>query len=218
MGYFGLTGGVASGKSTVAGMMAELGAKIIDADQLGHELARAPFPAHQEIVQHFGAEILDSSGEIDRRRLGPMVFADATKLRQLNAILHPRIVHRVRELVSQYQCEDPHSVIVVDAALIFEVGMGADFCKVVVAWCRPEQQIQRLIAKTGITREEAERRLAAQMPVAEKRHRADYVIDCSGSKARTRAQVQAVYGELRRALEAGNCRMKNRESEIDAPS
>ena len=199
--YFGLTGGVASGKTTAAGMFQELGAAIIDADRIGHELLRAPLPPYQEIVRRFGREILAASGEIDRRRLGAKVFADAGSVRELNAILHPRIIERVEQLAAQYHAQNPRAVILVDAALIYEAGIGARFKKMVVAWCRPEQQIDRLMLKTGLSREEAERRLAAQMPAEEKRRRADYVIDCSGSLENTRRQVEALYPQLRRLVE-----------------
>lgn len=196
--YFGLTGGVASGKSTAARMFQELGAKAIDADQLGHELLRAPLPAYGEVVQEFGKQILDAAGEIDRKRLGAVVFADPLKLLRLNAILHPRIIERVERLAEQYSASHPHSVILVDAALIFEAGIGGRFRKVLVVWCRPQQQIDRLMAKAGLTRKEAERRIAAQMPVEEKCRRADYVIDSSGSLENTRAQVESLYEKLRR--------------------
>ena len=149
---FGLTGGVASGKSTVARMFEELGAKVIDADRLGHELYRAPLPAYKEIVSRFGSEILDSSGEIDRMRLGPIVFADAAKLRELNAILHPRIIERIEEQVLYYHAQKPHAVIVVDAALIYEAGIADRFQKILVTWCRPEQQLERLMARPACSR------------------------------------------------------------------
>lgn len=198
MRYFGLTGGVASGKSTVARMFEELGAKIIDADRIGHELLRAPHPAYQEVVQRFGKEILDSSGAIHRKRLGAIVFADEAKLRDLNAVLHPRIIERVEELARGYHAQDPRRVILVDAALICEAGIGGRFRKLIVAWCRPEQQIERLMQKAGVSREEAERRIAAQIPSEEKRRRADYVIDCSGGLENTRLQVQTLYAELKK--------------------
>lgn len=199
--YFGLTGGVASGKSTVARMFEDLGAKIIEADRLGHELLHPSLLAHQEIVRRFGPQVLDPSGEIDRRRLGAIVFGDAEKLRALNAILHPRIIARVEELARQYHAENPSAIILVDAALIFEAGIGGRFTKVVVAWCRPEQQTERLMAKAGVSRKEAERRIATQMRAEEKRRRADYLIDCSGSLEDTRAQVESVYQDLKRLVE-----------------
>jgi len=124
MGHFGLTGGVASGKSTVARVLEGLGARIIDADRVGHELLRRPHPAYQEVVRRFGSEILDPTGEIDRKRLGAVVFADPTKLRDLNAILHPPIIARVEELAAQHHARNPGAVVVVDAALLFEAGIG----------------------------------------------------------------------------------------------
>jgi dephospho-CoA kinase len=196
--YFGLTGGVASGKSTVARMLEGLGARIIDADRVGHELLRASQATYHELLRGFGNEILDSRGEIDRRRLGAIVFADPAKLRDLNGILHPRIMARVEELAAQYHAESPCAVIVVDAALLFEAGIGGRFTKVLVVWCRPEQQIERLMAKTGLSRQEAEQRIAAQMPVDQKRRRADYEIDSSGTLENTRAQVEALYPGLQR--------------------
>jgi len=202
MAYFGLTGGAASGKSTVARILEGLGARIIDADSVGHELQRPSRATYQELLRSFGNEILDPTGEIDRRRLGAIAFADPAKLRNLNAILHPRIIARVEELAAQYHAESPGAVIVVDAALLFEAGIGGRFTKVLVVWCRPDQQIERLMAKVGLSREEAEQRIAAQMPVDQKRRRADYEIDSSGSLENTRAQVEALYPELQRLAAA----------------
>ncbi len=207
---FGLTGGVASGKTTVAQMFAELGAKIIDADRLGHELIRAPQPAYHEIVSRFGFEILDPQGEIDRKRLGAAVFADAEKLRALNAILHPRIMERADQLAEGFHLQDSRAVVLVDAALIYEANLAGRFAKIIVTWCRPERQLERLMARTGLPRVEAERRIAAQMPMEEKRRRADYAIDCSGELERTRLQVAKVFPQLsalssdRGRLETGN--------------
>ena len=195
--YFGLTGGIATGKSTAARMFEALGAKIIDADCIGHEYLVPSAPAYSEIVKTFGDAILDPGGAIDRRRLGAMVFADAEKLRRLNSIVHPRIIARVEELANQYRAEYPTTVLLVDAALIFEAGIGANFAKVVVTWCRLEQQVERLVAKTGLSQSDAEQRIALQMPAEEKRRRADYVIDCSGSLDQTLAQVKATYARLK---------------------
>lgn len=197
MAYFGLTGGVASGKTTVAQYFRGLGARIIDADRIGHDLLSRSSPAYSEVVQAFGRGIVDASGEIDRRRLGALAFADPARLAQLNAILHPRIISRVEEHAAEYSQQEPGAVILVDAALIFEAGIGARFIKVVVAWCRPEQQLDRLMAKAGISREAAEKRIATQMPVEEKRRRADFVIDCSGSKEDARRQAERLYPQLK---------------------
>jgi dephospho-CoA kinase len=198
---FGLTGGIASGKTTVAHFFEELGSKIIDADRLGHELVRPSRPAYQEIVSRYGQEILSRSREIDRRRLGAIVFSDPEKLRELNAILHPRIIAKIEELASQYHRQDPREVIIVDAAVIYEAGIADRFTKILVAWCRREQQIERLMSKTEISREEAERRIASQIPAEEKRRRADYAIDCSGTVEQTRAQVEALLPELKKLVE-----------------
>jgi dephospho-CoA kinase len=196
--YFGLTGGIASGKSTVARMFAELGARIIDADRLGNELIRQGLPAYEEILQHFGPRILDRSREIDRKRLGAIVFRDPKKLQELNAILHPRIIEGVELLAGEFQSRDPQSVVIADAALIYEAGIAGQFAKVIVAWCRPEQQIQRLVSNTGLSRQDAKRRIASQMPTDEKRRRADFEIDCSKSLDETRRQVGALYPKLTR--------------------
>ncbi len=198
---FGLTGGVASGKSTVARCFRDLGAHIIDADRIGHESIEPGRAAYQEILDHFGTGILDSSGRIDRKILGPMVFADPQKLRALNAIVHPRIIGRSDELAREYHAQNPHSVVIVDAALIFEAGIGGTLRKIIVAWCCPEQQVERLMAKAGVSLEEAQRRIESQMPVEGKRQRADYVIDCSGSMEETLHQAKTIFLDLQRIVE-----------------
>ncbi len=201
---FGLTGGIASGKSTVARFFEELGAKTLDADRLGHDLLQPSLPAYQEVIGHFGEDILDASGAVDRKRLGSRVFSDLQALRILNAILHPRIIEMIGEQVRRFHGEDPGALILVDAALIYEADLSACFIKVIVAWCQPEQQLERLMAKAGLARDEAERRIAAQMPAEEKRRRADYVIDCSGTKENARQQVEALYPELLRLANSVN--------------
>ncbi len=195
---FGLTGGIASGKSTVARCLADLGAKVIDVDVLGHQLLQPQFPAHQKVVEQFGSGVLDPSGNIDRKKLGALVFADREKLRVLNTLLHPLIIQKSEQLAEAFLLSDPRAVVIVDAALIYEAGLAGNFARVIVVWCRPEQQIARLTAKTGMDREAAERRIAAQMTTEEKRRRADYAIDCSGTKNETRRQVQSLYPELQR--------------------
>ncbi len=198
---FGLTGGVACGKSTIARCFQDLGAYIIDADRVGHELIEPGHAAYAEILERFGKEILDPSGRIDRKKLGPTVFAEPKQLHLLNSILHPRIIARLQELAAEEQLRNPHTVVIIDAPLVFETGMESTLRKVMVVWCYPEQQMERLTAKTGISRVEAERRIQAQMPVEEKRRRADYLIDCSGSLEQSRAQAKAIYLELRRMVE-----------------
>ncbi len=196
MASFGLTGGIASGKSTVAAVFRDLGAKIVDADQLGHELLRPGSPVYAQIVTRFGGGILKAAGEIDRGRLGEIVFADPDGRAALNAIIHPAIMARRNELLAAYHAEDPAAIVISDAALIYEAHIESRFLKVIVAWCRPERQLERLLAKTALSREQAERRIQAQMPGDEKRRRADYVIDTSGSIEETRRQVEDLYPDL----------------------
>lgn len=198
MASFGLTGSIASGKSVVAAIFRELGARVIDADRLGHEELRPGTGTYQEIVARFGKDLLDAAGEIDRGCLGSIVFSDPAKRAELNAIIHPAIMARRQDLLAAYHSEDPSAVVISDAALIYEAHIESYFLKIIVAWCRPEQQLERLMAKTGFSREEAERRIKAQMPGNEKRRRADYVIDCSRSIEETRRQVEALYPELKR--------------------
>ncbi len=178
----------------------ELGAYIFDADRVGHEVIEPGLAAYREVVKRFGKDILDSGGRIDRRKLGPKVFADLRQLRRLNAIVHPHIIARVDKLAAGEHERNPHAVVIVDAALIFEAGLGDTLRKVIVVWCRPEQQLERLMAKTGLPREEAERRIEAQMPIEEKRRQADFEIDCSGTLEQSRAQVKAIYPELMRLM------------------
>jgi dephospho-CoA kinase len=210
---FGLTGGIASGKSTVARFLEALGAKVIDADAVGHELLQPSNATYNKVVSHFGQEILKPGGEIDRGRLGSMVFADPQKLSELTSILHPSLIARVEELATEWSSPHPRAVIVVDAALIYEAGVADRFAKILVAWCRPEQQIERLMAKSGLSRQDALRRMASQIPPDEKRRRADYVIDCSGSLEETRAQVEALYPEIRRLVECENRKSKTETGE-----
>ena len=202
MPSFGLTGGIASGKTTVAAMFQNLGATVIDADQLAHELVRAGSPVLTEIVRHFGKRILDATGEINRKTLGEIVFADPAERAALNAIIHPAIMARRRELIAGYEAADRDAIVISDAALIYEAHIESYFLKVIVAWCRPEQQLERLIAKAGLSREQADQRIKAQMPTVEKRRRADYVIDCSLSINETQQQVEALYPELKQVAQS----------------
>ena len=198
--YFGLTGGIASGKSTAAGFYSELGAKVIDADAIGHELLRRPNSAYDEVVHTFGSEVLSPSGEIDRKRLGAIVFPNTRKRHELEAILHPRIIEKLDQLAREYHRQDRDAVILAEAALIYEANLDKQFRKIVVAWCTPEQQVERLTAKTGISRDDAKARIVAQMPVEVKCRRADFVLDCSGTLEETRRQVSATYLQLRQLV------------------
>lgn len=191
----GLTGGIASGKSTVAAILRDLGFPVLDADSISHRLMEPGQIAHDEILQVFGADLADSSGQIDRHKLASIVFADPAKLAKLNAILHPRVDGIIFKQLEDWQKSGAHSAGFVEAALLIEAGMAARLDGLVVAWCTPEQQLERLRAR-GMSEIEARRRMAAQLPIEEKCKRATYSIDCSGTLEETRAQVQALAANL----------------------
>ena len=193
----GLTGGIASGKSTVAAMLREFDCPVLDADTLGHELLEPGQEAHEEVVREFGEEILDAHGNVDRSKLGQIIFADACKRARLNQILHPRILDVVRKWFAAQGHPGGPELAVVEAALIIEAGYNKDLDKVIVCWCPPEQQLQRLVER-GLTLEEAKQRIAAQMPMEEKRRLGDEMIDCSGSIKDTERQVMEVVKRLSR--------------------
>ena len=203
MRAFGLTGGIACGKSTVAAFLKKLGAYVIDADQAGHELLLPESPLYLEILRRFGSGIVDPSGYIDRRRLGKIVFSAPEKLSELNALLHPLIMSRIEAEANERLQKDSGAVIVAEAALIYEAKLAGRFWKVIVAWCRPEQQVERLLAKTALSRIQAQSRIATQMPIGEKKKLADYLVDCSGSVEETRAEVRTLFGKLQRLVLAG---------------
>lgn len=191
----GLTGGIASGKSTVAAILREQGCAIIEADLLAHEYLKPGNPVAAEVVREFGPQILDASGEISRARLGKIVFGDQQKLARLNAITHPRVLREISRRLDEVSRSGGPRVAVVVAALHIEAGYHKNFDRLVVAWCRPEQQIERLLER-GLTREQAAQRIASQMPIDEKRRFADDVIDCSGSLDETRRQTIALAAKL----------------------
>jgi dephospho-CoA kinase len=190
----GLTGNIGAGKSTVARMLAEMGAEAIDADKVAHEVMRAGAPAHAAVVAAFGSEILNAEGEIDRKRLGAMVFADPAALARLEAIVHPAAIEAIGRRIAATSA----SVIVIEAIKLIESGMADAYDSVWVTTSRPEQQIQRVVRERGLSQVEAEQRARAQPPQEEKIARADVVIDNSGSLAQTRAQVQAAWERLTR--------------------
>ena len=196
----GLTGGIRCGKTTVAQMFGELGSKLINADAVGHEVIRKSEPAYQDILNSFGLSrekgLLGEDEEIDRDRLGEIVFADREKLRRLNAIVHPRIIERLNYYSDKMAEAYPESILLVEAALIYEAKLDSWFDRIITAWCPPARQEERLTQDQGMTLEEARRRIAGQLPNEEKRRRADYVIDCSGTLEETRRQVEEVYAQL----------------------
>ena len=196
----GLTGGIATGKSTVVEMLRELGCTVLEADKIAHRMIEPGGAAYVDVVREFGRGILTPGGHVDRQKLGAIVFADPARLARLNAIVHPPVLaEQVRQLDDIEQTE-PHVIAVVEAALLIEAGFDRKLDYVVVTWCTPEQQIERLTqpgAGRGLTLEQAQQRIAAQMPVEEKRRHADEEIDCSGSLEHTREQVAALFAKLR---------------------
>lgn len=188
----GLTGNIGTGKSTVAAMLAELGAEVIDADRVAHEVMRAGTRAHRQIVEMFGPGVLGPDGEIDRARLGAIVFADAAALARLEAVVHPATLEAIGRRVAATSAD----VVVVEAIKLIESGMAEGCDSVWVTACRPEQQIHRIVGGRGLSRAEAEQRVRAQPPQEEKIARADVVIDTAGSLSRTRAQVRAAWDRL----------------------
>jgi dephospho-CoA kinase len=197
MKRLGITGGIASGKSAVAGMLRELGFRVIDADALGHEVIEPGTRAYGEIVREFGAGVVGADGRIDRRKLGALVFAEAEKLKRLNAIVHPRVEEEMVRLFGEWEKSGVADAAFVEAALLVEAGYQKNLDGLVVAWCRPEQQMERLMAR-GLSKVEARRRIAAQMPAEEKLKFATEKIDCSGSMEETRRQVEELAEKLRR--------------------
>jgi dephospho-CoA kinase len=199
MRKLGLTGGIASGKSTVAGMLRDLGFDVIEADSLARELMEPGQTVYEEVVHEFGRGVIDprsSTGQIDRRKLAALVFADRAKLDRLNAIVHPRVQETILRQFEEWACEGDVSVAFVEAALLVEAGYQKYLDGLVVTWCEPEQQLERLRAR-GFGEEEARNRMAAQLPVADKLKLATEKIDCSGSLEDTRRQVEALATKLR---------------------
>ena len=192
----GLTGGIASGKSTVAAMLRELGFAVLDADSLAHKLMEPGFPAYDEVVREFGPAIVDSAGRIDRAKLAALVFADRAKLDRLNAIVHPHVRQAMLRQFEQWAREGKHQAAFVEAALIVEAGYVKSLDGLVIVWSRPEQQVERL-RQRGLSGEQARSRIAAQLPVDEKLRYATEKIDCSGSMEETRRQVEALAAKLR---------------------
>ncbi len=193
----GLTGGLASGKSFVGREFERLGCAVLQADKLGHRILADDPGALQEVVREFGRGVLDASGAIDRKALGAAVFSDKGSLERLNAIIHPRVFERLDRFFVDIEDRDPDAVAMVEAAIMVESGSYKRYQRLVLTACPQEMQIERFVMREGATREEAESRIARQLPLDEKRKYADFVIDTSGAKETTLGQVQEVYGKLR---------------------
>lgn len=191
----GLTGSIACGKSTVSRMLAERGARIIDADVLAREVVRPGEAAWSLIVDYFGQDILLSDRQIDRTKLGQIVFTDEEARRVLNGIVHPAVRSRMRELADEAEQEGVR-LIVLDIPLLYESKLEHMVDQVVVVSCTEEQQLARLLARNGFSDEDARSRIASQMPIAEKVARAHHVIDNSGTLIETERQVDELVERL----------------------
>ncbi len=211
----GLTGSIGVGKSFVAGVLAELGCHLLDADATAREVVAPTSVALEKVVAEFGAGVLQSDGALDRTKLGNLVFSDPGRRATLNSILHPYIIARQDELMREWEAVSPNGIAVVDAALMIESGGYKRFDKLIVVHCRPEIQIQRVMSRSNLTREEAEQRISAQMSQEEKMKFADYLIDTSDGFDDTRQQTEKVYDALLQDLNLdGQQRTRGSESSL----
>ncbi len=206
----GLTGGIASGKSIVGEMFVACGAHLIKADQIAHELMQPGQAVYEEVVRHFGADILNPDGTVSRPKLAEAAFGEPdqstpSRVDELNRIVHPAVIRRQESWMDEVGQQDGHAVAIVEAALILEAGAGKRFDRLVVVTCRPEQRTQRFADRLKIDQETARnqvrRRMSAQLPDEEKIKAADYVIDNSGSLDATKKQVSEIYERLKRQAE-----------------
>ena len=191
MKVLGLTGGIGSGKSMVLSMFANLGAEVIDADQLAREVVQPGQPALEEIATAFGRDMLMPDGRLDRGKLARIIFADPVARARLNAITHPRIQERMATEMALRGSRP--GLLIVDIPLLYENDRSDTVESVIVVWVDAKTQLRRLTERDGLTPDEARQRIAAQMPLDEKRARADLVVDNSGSRENTRRQVEAIY-------------------------
>jgi len=192
----GLSGGIASGKTTVVELFRELGAEIIDADTLAREIVEPGREGFERIRQVFGPGMLTARGRLDRARLAAHVFGDAAELQRLNAVLHPLVKSGIHTRIARLSREGFGGTVVVDVPLLFECGWQAMFARTILVYCSPGQQLRRLMRRNGLDRSQADARIAAQMPLREKKKLADFVIDNQGSRQGLRSAVAAVYGRL----------------------
>jgi len=197
MYLIGLTGGIASGKSTIARRLAEHGAIIIDADIVSREVVAPGSPALASIALEFGEDMIDSEGTLNRAKLGALVFSDAKKLEKLNAIMHPAVKTRSAEVLAKARADNPDSVIVYDVPLLVEADIARNYDEIIVASAPEETRIKRMIQLRGLTDEEAKARIGAQASEAKRLAIADVVIDTGGNLQHTLEQVDALWDRIR---------------------
>jgi len=203
----GLTGNIAAGKSTVAAELRRRGAAVVDADQLARQVVAAGSPVLTRLAERFGRSILNAAGDLDRERLGQLVFADPQALQDLNAITHPAIITLAERALAELEQKGDYPFVVYDVPLLFEVGADKRVDKILLVTIAEVEQERRLMARNGFAMDEARRRIAAQMPQREKITRADFVVDNSGSLEQLYAAIDAVWPRL---LEAARVCPRNR--------
>jgi len=195
----GLTGGIAAGKSVVGEMFVKLGAHLIQADHISHELMQPGQAVYQQVVQHFGPGILNPDQTVNRPKLAEAAFSG--RIQELNQIVHPAVIQKQNEWMAELGRREPHAIAIVEAALILEAGFGDDFDRLIVVSCRQEQRVERWAHRMNVdkdtARREVTRRMAAQFSDEEKIKASDYVIDNSGSLDETQKQVSAIFGHLK---------------------
>ncbi len=199
----GLTGGIASGKSTVGRMLADKGAVVIDFDALARIVVEPEGPVWRAIVESFGRDVLGADRAIDRRKLGAIVFADRRKRELLNRLVHPAVLAEWRERLAKIRAEQPEAIVLSDIPLLFEVDLKPQVDLVLVVYASPEEQIRRMVARNGYSREEAMARLASQMPIDAKLPEADLVVRNDGSVEETRSTVDDLWDELQKRERRG---------------
>lgn len=193
----GLTGGIASGKSTIARFFSEVGAQVVDADKIAREVVKPGTPGYDAVVAFFGRTILLPDGDIDRKRLGEIIFNDPDKKASLDAIVHPLVFERSAEMIAQIAAETPDAVVIMDVPLLIEANMGRDFEEMIVVYVPETIQLERLMNRDGIDEQAAMARIRSQMPIEEKRRRATVVIDNSGTLFESRRRALAVFNRLK---------------------
>lgn len=192
----GLTGSIAVGKSHVCDVFRELGCRVLDADQTARDVVRKGTPGLSKIVEVFGQRVIAADGELDRPKMAAIVFADEEKRLLLNSIVHPLVFEAQNQWLADREAEDPDGIAIVDAALMIESGGYKRFDKLIVVWCEPDIQLQRLKRRDRLSEDEAEKRVRSQMPQDEKKKFADFLIDTSGSFESTRVQCIQVHRSL----------------------
>ncbi len=198
----GLTGGIASGKSTVSNYFKALGAVLIDADQIARKVAQKGMPAWQEIIVHFGREILQPNGEIDRRELGRRIFSNPREKETLNRIVHPRVFEEMENEVRRLRRLRPGAVVIQDVPLLFESGMHGRVDEVILVYVPEAIQVQRLMKRDAISEADARARISSQMDIEEKRRMAGFLIDNRGPREKTEKQTRTVYGVLKQKADS----------------